>query len=58
MAEMGFLRGFVVKNLPNNTSDVGLIPGSGISSGEGNGNLLSSFLAWKTSWTEEHIHIT
>ena len=37
---MGFLRGFVVKNLPNNTSDVGLIPGSGISSGEGNGNPL------------------
>ena len=40
MAEMGFLCGFVVKNLPDNTRDVGLIPGSGISSGEGNGNPL------------------
>ena len=37
---MGFLCGFVVKNLPDNTRDVGLIPGSGISSGEGNGNPL------------------
>ena len=28
------------KNLPANTGDVGLIPGSGRSPGEGNGNLL------------------
>jgi len=30
----------VVKNLPANAGDMGLIPGSGISPGEGNGNLL------------------
>ena len=29
----------VVKNLPANAGDVGLIPGSGRSRGEGNGNL-------------------
>ena len=40
MAEMDFLGGFVVKNPPANTRDVGLIPGLGISSGEGNGNTL------------------
>ena len=40
MAEMDFLGGFVVKNPPANTRDVGLIPGLGISSGEGNGNPL------------------
>ena len=36
---MGFLAGSVVKNLPANTGDVGSIPGSGRSLGEGNGNL-------------------
>ena len=30
----------MVKNLPANTGDEGLIPGSGRSPGEGNGNLL------------------
>ena len=30
----------MVKNPPTNAGDVGLIPGLGISSGEGNGNLL------------------
>ena len=34
------------------TRDVGLIPGLGISPGEGNGNH-SSILAWKIPWTEE-----
>ena len=29
-----------IKNLPANAGDVGLIPGSGRSPGEGNGNLL------------------
>ena len=42
----------MVKNLPTNANaevrDVGLIPGSGRSSGEGN-----SILAWKIPWTEE-----
>ena len=34
----GFLGCSVVKNLPANTGDVGLIPGLGRSPGEGNGN--------------------
>ena len=37
---MGFPDGSVVKNLPANAEDVGLIPGSGRSPGEGNGNPL------------------
>ena len=36
----GFPGGSVVKNLPANTGDVGLINGSGRSPGEGNGNPL------------------
>ena len=35
---MGFPGGAVVKNLPANAVDEGLIPGSGRSPGEGNGN--------------------
>ena len=42
----------MVKNLPANAGDVGLIPGSGGSPGEGNGTH-SSILAWEISWTEE-----
>ena len=34
----GFPGGPVEKNLPANAGDVGLIPGSGRSPGEGNGN--------------------
>ena len=37
---MGFPGDSVVKNLPANVGDVGLIPGSERSSGEGSGNLL------------------
>ena len=37
---MGFPGSSIVKNLPANAGDVGLIPGSGRSSGEGNGNPL------------------
>ena len=33
--------GSVVKNLPANAGDMGLIPGSGRSPGEGNGNTLN-----------------
>ena len=43
MYKMGFQGGAVVKNPPANTGDagdVGLIPGSRRSPGEGNGNLL------------------
>ena len=36
----GFSGGLVVKNLPPNAGDVGLIPGSGRFRGKGNGNLL------------------
>ena len=35
---MGFPGGSVVKNLPANEGDAGLIPESGRSPGEGNGN--------------------
>ena len=36
----GFPGGLAVKNLPTNAGDTGLIPGSGRSPEEGNGNLL------------------
>jgi len=36
----GFPGGSEVKNMPANAGDAGLIPGSGRSSGEGNGNPL------------------
>ena len=40
-SSMGFLGGSsVVKNLPANAGDMGLIPGLGRSPGEGNGNPL------------------
>ena len=37
---MGFHGGSVVENPPANAGDVGLLPGLGRSTGEGNGNLL------------------
>ena len=37
---MGFPGGSVVKNLPANSGDMSLIPGSGGSSGNGNGTLV------------------
>ena len=37
---MGFPGGSVVKNLPANARDMGSVPGSGKSPGEGNGNPL------------------
>ena len=37
---MGFTGGLVVKNLSANVQDVGSVPGSGRSPGEGNGNPL------------------
>jgi len=39
---LGFSGGSVVKNLPANVGDAGLIPGSGRPPGEGNGNTLQS----------------
>ena len=54
-ANGGFSSGSVVKNLPTNAGgagDVSSIPGSGRSSGEGNGNPLQ--YSWlENPWTEE-----
>ena len=41
-----------VKNLPDKAGDWSLIPGSGISSREGNETSLQ-YLAWEIPWTEE-----
>ena len=43
IAALGFLGGSVVKNLPANAGDSGLIPGSGKSPGGGNGKPLQYF---------------
>ena len=48
----GFPGGSVVKNPPANAGDVGLIPGSGRSPGEGNGNPFQ-YSCWKIPRTEE-----
>ena len=45
----GFPGGLVVKNLPANVGDVGLIPGRS----PGEGNTCSSIFAWEIQWTEE-----
>ena len=42
----------MVKNMPPNAGDMGSIPESGRSPGEGNGNPLS-ILAWENPWTEK-----
>ena len=42
----------VIKNLPANARIVGLIPGSGTSPGEGNGNPLRYFCL-ENPWTKE-----
>ena len=49
---MGFPDGSVVKNPPTNAGDMGLIPESGQSSGEGNGNPLQ-YSCWEIPWSEE-----
>ena len=41
----------MVKNLPANAGDVGSIPGSERSCGEG--NTRSGIFAWEIPWTEE-----
>ena len=48
---MSFPGGSDGKASAHNEGDLGLIPGSGRSRGEGNDN--SSTLAWKIPWTEE-----
>ena len=48
-SRMGFPGGLVVRNLPANVADMGLIPGLERSPGEGNGNLLTPvFLSGKS----------
>ena len=49
---MGFLGGSDGKESACSAGDLGLIPGSGRSPGEANGNH-SSVLAWEIPWTEE-----
>ena len=46
---MGFPGGSVVKNPTSNAGDVGSIPGSGRSPGEGNGNPLQYFCLGNTT---------
>ena len=52
VGKKGFPSGSMVKNLPANAGDAGLIPGSGRSPGERNGNH-SNILAWEIPWTEK-----
>ena len=48
---MGFPGGSDIKDSACSAGDLGSIPGSGRSPGEG--NTCSSILAWRISWTEE-----
>ena len=59
MGLSGFPGGSVVKNPPANAGDMSLIPGSGRSPGEGNGNplqytCLGNPMARKALWTTLH----
>ena len=49
----GFPGGSDGKASACNAGDLGSIPGSARSPGEGNGNPLSSTLTWKIPWMEE-----
>ena len=57
---LGFPGGLAVKNWPANARDMGLIPGSGRSPGEGNGNRLQySCLGSPTdrgAWQAPSVH--
>ena len=50
-AHKGFPAGSDGKESACNVEDMGSIPGSGRSPGEGHGN--SSILAWRIPWTEQ-----
>ena len=52
-ALLGFPGGSDGKAPACNAGDLGSIPGSGKSPGEGDGNPLQ-YLAWKIPWTEKH----
>ena len=49
---MQLVGGSVVKTLPANAGDAGMVPGSGRSSGEGMATQ-SSILAWEIPWRDE-----
>ena len=49
---LGFPGGLVVKNLPANAGDAGLIPELGRWPAEGNGTQ-ASILDWEIQWTKE-----
>ena len=49
---MGFPGSSVVKNLPANTGDMALVPGSGRSPGEGNSNPFQ-YSCREIPWTKE-----
>ena len=55
---LGFPAGSAVKNPSANAGDAGLIPRSGRSPGEGNGNH-SSIVAWEIPWTawQATVHV-
>ena len=50
---LGFPGGSDSKASTCNAGDLGSIPGSGKSPGEGNGSPLQYYCPWKISWTEE-----
>ena len=50
--KLGFPAGSDIKETAYNAGDLGSLPRSGRSPGEGNGNPLN-ILAWKILWTEE-----
>ena len=52
LSKIGFPGSSDGKNSVCNAGDLGLIPGSGISPGEGNGNPLQCF-CWRIPWTEK-----
>ena len=56
LATLGLPGDVVVKNLPANAGDTGLILGLGRSPGGGNATH-SSILAWRVPWTEEPAFI-
>ena len=51
LSHMGFPGSSMVKNMPANVGDTGLIPGSGRSPGEGNVNPV--YLPGESPWVEE-----
>ena len=53
---LGFSGGSVIKNLPDNVGDMGLIPGSGRYLEGGSDNPLQ-YSCWENPWIEEPIRL-